>query len=471
MTRLHWFRNDLRIHDNPALYAACEDPTKPVAAIYVRAPEQWRSHDWSERKCRLLDQQLLDLKSSLAGLNIPLLIFTVSDFDAQRNLLLTLCRELHADSLFFNEEYAVNERRRDQLLTQALQSTGVTVRRFRDQSILPVGSVLTKDDKPYSVFSPFKRNWQAQAQKLDLRPLPKPGARQMPWPEIPASLKTDVPKAQADPLWPAGESRALDRLASFCDERVMRYHSDRDYPATDGTSALSPYLALGILSGRQCLAMALQAMSETPSASHETSTWINELIWRDFYIHILYHNPSVSRHKAYRPETDQLQWRGEGPLFNAWCEARTGIPIVDAAMRQLLNTGWMHNRLRMVVAMFLTKNLFVDWRLGERFFMQHLVDGYLPANNGGWQWSASTGTDAAPYFRVFNPVSQSQKFDPMAKFIRQWMPEISGRDDKSIHQPLSNPLPGIDYPTAIVDLKTSRKEAIENFKALSGQAG
>jgi len=266
-----------------------------------------------------------------------------------------------------------------------------------------------------------------------------------------------------EPLVAIGEQAAHDQLEQFVAKKAARYKDDRDFPALDGTSLLSPYLANGVLSGRQCLIAARQS----GASGKGIETWINEIAWRDFYIHILYHYPRVSMHRAFKPETEALEWNSPGEHFEAWKEGRTGVPIVDAAMRQLKATGWMHNRLRMVTAMFLTKNLFINWRLGEAWFMQNLVDGFLASNNGGWQWSASTGTDAAPYFRVFNPVTQSERFDPDGEFIRRWVPELAKLDSKRIHEPSrkGGVIPK-GYPRPIVDLKESRKEAIARFQAL-----
>ena len=267
----------------------------------------------------------------------------------------------------------------------------------------------------------------------------------------------------------AGEQAAQQRLSIFTAAAIDGYLDQRDFPAKPGTSQLSAYLAAGVISVRQCLHAALAAnQGEFDSGKPGVITWINELLWREFYTHILVGYPKVSRHRAFKPETEALAWRNAPKDLLAWQQGRTGFPIIDAAMRQLLATGWMHNRLRMIVAMFLTKNLLIDWREGERFFMQHLVDGCLAANNGGWQWSASTGTDSVPYFRVFNPVSQSKKFDPNGDFIRRWVPELKHLSAKEIHQPklLSGLFGTEDYPKPIVDLSTSRLRAIEAFKNL-----
>ena len=269
--------------------------------------------------------------------------------------------------------------------------------------------------------------------------------------------------------WPAGERQASQRLACFIDDPIEHYQHERDLPAEAGTSQLSAYLAAGVISPRQCLHAALSRnYGEFDSGNSGVMSWINELLWREFYKHVLVGYPRVSQHRAFRPETEALAWRNAPEDLAAWQQGRTGFPIIDAAMRQLLATGWMHNRLRMIVAMFLTKNLLIDWREGERFFMRHLIDGDLAANNGGWQWSASTGTDAAPYFRIFNPLSQSEKFDRDGRFIRRWLPELASLNDKDIHNPAARGelFALTNYPQPMVDLASSRTRALNAFKKL-----
>jgi deoxyribodipyrimidine photo-lyase len=250
------------------------------------------------------------------------------------------------------------------------------------------------------------------------------------------------------------------------------YHEARDFPGKDGTSTMSPYLAVGAISSKQCLRA---AMSESPTPWPDVmglkdgrAGWINELIWREFYRHLLIAFPKLCMYQPFQAHTKAIEWSDRDEEFEAWTQAQTGYPIVDAALRQLLETGWMHNRLRMVVAMFLTKNLLQDWRKGERFFMNHLIDGDLASNNGGWQWAASTGTDAAPYFRVFNPWSQSAKFDPDGTFIKHYLPELQDVPAKALHDPkrLLKPKPA-SYPDPICDHKSTRLHAIEVFKNLT----
>jgi deoxyribodipyrimidine photo-lyase len=268
--------------------------------------------------------------------------------------------------------------------------------------------------------------------------------------------------------WPAGENAASDHLERFLRFRGRHYQRQRDFPNVRGTSELSPYLALGMISYRQCL-QAVMSENDGHLADGDAglTTWVNELIWREFYQHVAVGFPQVCRYQPFQEHTRDLAWRDDDEGFAAWCEGRTGYPIVDAAMRQLVTTGWMHNRLRMVTAMFLSKHLLIDWRRGEAFFMHHLVDGEFCANNGGWQWAASTGTDAAPYFRIFNPTTQSTRFDPEGAFIAHWLPELASLPAKARHAPPQDMLNPVDYPSPIVDHKAARQRALDAFKALS----
>lgn len=464
MTQLVWFRNDLRLADNPALTAACA-AGEPVEACFFLTPGQWRGHDWAPAKVAFILHNLRHLGDALAKMGIPLHLRRCTDFDDIDSILLRLCRERKVGRVHFNGEYGINERRRDSRIRHRLAAIGVGGQCFPDQAAVPVGELKTFGGQPYRVFTPFARSWHHW---LDAHPpalLPVPGP---PGPAChPPAMPDPAGLAQIKRAFPVppGEGAAHQRLQRFLDDRVRQYDDHRDLPAIDGTSMLSPYLACGVLSGRQCLVAARQLQMSHPGEG--LKRWINEIAWRDFYIHILFHFPRVSMHRAFRPETEQLAWNPRDARFDAWKQGLTGVPLVDAAMRQLLETGWMHNRLRMVTAMFLTKNLFIDWRLGEAWFMSHLVDGFLAANNGGWQWSASTGTDAAPYFRVFNPVNQSERFDPNGDFIRRYLPELRNLDGKRIHDPAARGGRPSDYPPMIVDLKASRNEAIARFKELN----
>lgn len=467
MTQLVWFRNDLRAADNPALTAACKeaDEAGQVRACFILTPAQWQEHSWSPARVQFVMAHANALAEELAKLGIPLSFINADRFDDSITKLESHCQRHGVRQLHFNEEYGINERKRDKAVKHRFDELGIATSKYRDQTVAPVGEILTGQNEPYSVFTPFSRRWRTWVddKQPTLYPIPKPQGE-----AIQPERLTHVPEGfeNAPPaLVETGEEAAHDQLERFLGENGGAYKEQRDFPALDGTSQLSPYLANGVLSSRQCLIAARQAQSM--GGNHEgLLTWINEITWRDFYINILYHYPRLSMHRAYKPETEALQWNDPGPHFGAWKSGNTGIPLVDAAMRQLNQTGWMHNRLRMVTAMFLTKNLFIDWRLGEAYFMSKLVDGFLASNNGGWQWSASTGTDAAPYFRVFNPVTQSERFDPQGEFIREWVPELAKLDNKRIHDPSKGGVIPGGYPRPIVDLKESRKEAIARFQAL-----
>ncbi len=464
MRHLVWFRSDLRASDNTALSAACRDPAAEVIAVFVATPGQWRAHGMAPVRERFIGRNLPLLSARLAGLGIPLLWRAAEDFAALPALLAELCAQQRIAAVFANREYGVNEQSRDAQVAAGLAAQGVGFVLSHDFTILPPG-LRTQSGTPYTVFTPYQRAWQRHWQAAPTGVLPQPKPRPLPF--APDALPLP-PVAAADALWPAGEDAALSRLQRFIDSRVADYHRLRDRPDLDGTSALSPYLATGVLSARQCLEAALVAnRGRLDGGSAGISSWISELVWRDFYTHILASFPRVSRGRAFREHTERLRWRDDEAGFAAWCAGRTGIPLVDAAMRQLTHSGWMHNRLRMVTAMFLAKNLLIDWRRGEQFFMQQLVDGDLAANNGGWQWAASTGTDAVPYFRVFNPLAQSRKCDPQGDFIRRWLPELAGLGAPDIHCPPDAVRAARGYPLPIVDLTASRARAIAAFRAVS----
>lgn len=486
--RLVWFRSDLRVHDNPALLAACRGRDR-VVAVYHACPAQWRRHDWGAAKVGFVQRSLRALAEGLDRLHIPLVVDTTcADFAAIPARLAERVRALRVTEVHANREYEVNEAARDAACAAALEAAGAALCLHDDQCIVPPGALRTGAGGWYRVFTPFRRAWTRRLAEEGVpaaaaAPAPRPadtGPVDVPsmaaWSAVVGRCAAALPGADRADLWPGGEAAARARLASFTKDRVCAYDTARDRPAIDGTSALSPYLAVGAISVRRCLAAALAANAgRLEGGNAGVITWIGELAWRDFYRHILHAFPRVGRNRAFQPETERVAWRDDPEAFAAWCAGRTGIPIIDAGMRQLGATGWMHNRLRMVTAMFLTKNLLIDWRAGERFFMQHLVDGDFASNNGGWQWSASTGTDAVPYFRVFNPVSQGEKFDPGGAFVRRWIAELAEVPDRFIHAPWRGgtalPTRGAAdrsaYPVEpIVDLRASRARAIEAFRTI-----
>ncbi|UAW97917.1 deoxyribodipyrimidine photo-lyase [Halopseudomonas nanhaiensis] len=465
---LCWLRNDLRIHDNTALWHASQNGA--VVAVYLITPGTWAEHDEAAVKVDFWLRNLVELGRALEALNIPLKLVEVDHWRDAPQALLNVARDVDATGMFFNDEYGIHEQRRDQAVAEEFRSAGLACQRFVDNTLFEPGTLLTQSGSMYKVYSQFRKQAYANLHRALPQCLPAPSrqgtlavTRDTP-PEKVAGFEQVTATIQQ--IWPAGERAASDRLDLFVADILEDYQDTRDRPDLDGTSRLSPYLASGIISVRQCLHAAIGAnRGEFDSGNTGAVGWINELLWREFYRHILVCYPHVSRGKAFRSEYQDFRWRTEPDALRAWQTGNTGIPIVDAAMRQMLATGWMHNRLRMITAMFLTKNLLINWQDGERWFMRHLIDGDFASNNGGWQWSASTGTDSAPYFRVFNPMSQAEKFDPDAGFIREWVPELRSLSPREIHRPLSSSqLAELGYPEPIVDLKASRQRAIEAFR-------
>ena len=462
--RLVWFRNDLRVTDQIAFSEAMRGG--PVIAVHCLCPAQLQEHDVGGNRVAFTLRCLAELREQLDALGVPLRQLVLPTFAAVPEGLLELAQSVGAASLWFNDEYPLNEQRRDAAVAKRFEDEGLEVHRFTDSVMRAPGSVLTGAGDPYVVFTPFRRRWLAELDLSSARPRARPASQQRP--AVAADPVPDMPDGFEETcdgdLWPGGEQEANRRLEHFIAEYADDYAERRDLPALPGTSTLSPYLSVGAISPRSCLDAALAANDgRIDSGSKGITTWITELVWREFYRHVIAAFPHVSRGHAFRREYDDLQWREDPEALAAWQEGRTGYPLVDAAMLQLRATGWMHNRLRMATAMFLSKNLLLDWHQGERWFMQQLVDGDFASNNGGWQWSASTGTDAAPYFRVFSPISQSQRFDPDASFIREWLPRLRDVEPKLIHDPTrANGTPGHVPP--IVDAKASRQRAIDAFR-------
>jgi len=473
MSALMWFRRDLRVSDNRALHHAVAAGGHVFAVAFV-TPVQWQKQDESPAKLSFWLAGLQELAGRLAELGIVLHLAEVPDNAAVPAALSRFAREHKCETLYFNREYEYYEKQRDEAVVKAMQAQKIRTFVCEDRLLVEPGRLLTGSGGYYTVFAPFKKSWLGLLPRADLAPLPVPKTVAAPSPAPRLSVaeisrQLGLPGWRSD-LWPAGEAAAQKRLAGFAGGCLEKYHELRDLPAVDGTSCLSPWLTCGAISPRQCLAAIRHEPEKWPAEGSGAEAWLNELIWRDFYTHVVVGFPRVSRSQPFQKKTVALKWRYDESDLRAWQSGLTGYPIVDAAMRQLKQTGWMHNRLRMVVAMFLSKHLLIDWRLGEKYFMQHLLDGDLAANNGGWQWSASTGTDAVPYFRIFNPFSQSQRFDADGCFIRRYCPELEPISAAALHDPKK--LAGeiakkrISYPTPVVDHKFARERALAAFKTL-----
>lgn len=457
---LVWFRKDLRIVDNPALTTASKNG--PYKAIFISTPQQWHNHDMAPIQVDFIERHLNLLKNQLSTLGVELVHIEASNFDNQISSLLSYVKANDIQNVYANSEVEFNEQLRDKTIIDL----GVSLNLMESDVIVPKGKVLNGSGEMYKVFTPFRNSW--------LKYLVANGCSICDYPHL-LQQNTSAPQyihfnanKSCSKKWPLVNVVYDSIIENFISNKLFSYSEQRDIPSVKGTSGLSPYIAIGAISPKYLLS---QLLAHHPhildnSAASEF-TWINELAWRDFYKHLLFHFPDLCKSQTFVQKYNDLPWKNNDVHFKLWCQGNTGYPIVDAAMRQLINTGWMHNRLRMIVASFLTKHLLIDWRWGERFFMQHLLDGDLSANNGGWQWAASTGCDAQPYFRIFNPITQSKKFDPKGEFIRMYVPELKDIPDKEIHFPheyLSRNGLSKKYVEPVVNHKDARVEALAFYR-------
>ncbi|HHX8285426.1 TPA: deoxyribodipyrimidine photo-lyase [Vibrio diabolicus] len=466
---LVWFRRDLRTLDHTALKAAL-DSGQPVVACFIATPEQWREHHMAPMQADLIARRLEYLNDELESLNVPFLYKEVPSFSDCTEVISEWAKTLEATSVMANIHYEVNERELDAQVSEALASHDIDFELFHDKCVHPPTTVLNKQGEYFKVFTPFKRAWLTQFQMptvtkpQEQAPLSSKILEQLEPIRFSSDFTFSYPRESSE-NWFTSTNDVLKQLREFARERSDAYKEDRDFPAIDGTSQLSPYLAIGALSPRQCIAR-LYAENQQNDLTEGKATWLSEIIWREFYQHLLVFEPKLVKGKGFIDWEDKIQWSYDEQAFERWKTGATGYPIVDAAMRQLNQTGWMHNRLRMVVASFLTKDLHIDWRWGEAYFMSKLVDGDFAANNGGWQWSASTGCDGQPYFRIFNPISQGEKFDSDGQFVRHWVPEIKSVPNKYIHKPWTwEGFSLLEYHKPMVDHKTEREITLRLFKS------
>ncbi|KAI9226217.1 MAG: deoxyribodipyrimidine photolyase [Piptocephalis tieghemiana] len=490
---LVWFRRDLRLHDHTAL-ARASASTPPsqghLLAVYLVSPKEWKEHDEAAIKVDFWQRSLPILRKDLASLRIPLIIRTLDQAKGQHaQTILEVCNKYQISSVHWNREYEMDALSRDEGVSTSLKDHGYQVFQHHDQCIIPPGQVLTKAGTTSKTYSGFLKSWYVtlahnpvfvkearfprandSSTTKELHEAFNDGEMQESLKDFP--LPRDV-RDRSRQNFPAGEEAAEERLQKFLQDQVGRYEEDRSSLALQVTSSLSPYLHSGVISARACLRAVKDANGgRVESGMAGAVNWIMEMVWRDFFRHILVAYPKISQGKPFKDEYEHFPWTSdpEERKFRAWAQGQTGYPIVDACMRCLNQTGWLHNRGRMVTASFLCKDLLLDWHKGERYFMQHLIDGDLASNNGNWQWVAASGTDSLPFFRVLNPVRQSKRFDPEGEFIREWVEELRDCPGEEIHQPSSDTSRRLGYPEPMTDHATARAQALRAFQQMRKSA-
>ncbi|THH32951.1 hypothetical protein EUX98_g1252 [Antrodiella citrinella] len=510
---VYWMRmEDLRTNDNTALSQASEHAEKagkPLLVLFILSPQDYIAHDRSARRIDFTLRNLKNIQESLAKLHIPFCTLTHSPRTTLPSRVLSLLSEWSVTHLFANIEYEVDELRRDIEVCRLAKKEGKVQCTFlHDKCIVPPGVVTTKEGKGYTVYSPFLRSWlphlSDKPNPLACAPAPRANPESVHSHNVFGKLfDVKVPEyvegfqlkptdaKQIRTCWGAGEDVAQEMLKRFLntkssssrlgevdplaegakpaknsdkDSRIAKYKDARDRVDADTTSRLSPYLAAGVISARECVRATMGLKNGKIDASRDTGIgrWVQEVAWRDFYTHVLAYFPRVSMGRPFLEKFADVKWETNEKHLQAWKDGRTGVPIVDAGMRQANTMGWMHNRVRMITAIYLVKDLMLDWRLGERYFMETLIDGDLASNNGGWQWSASTGVDPAPYFRIFNPYTQSRKADPTGEYIRHFVQELA--EVRELHDPPAKLADKLGYPRPFMTHGEARERAIRRYK-------
>lgn len=467
---LVWFRRDLRDYDHAAFYHALKSSSQVYCVFVFDTDILSHLHDKADRRVEFIWESIQALKTALQLKGGDLIVL----YGSAQEEIPKLARALQIETVFSNHDYEPSAIKRDEIVAHALKQNNIDFQHYKDQVIFEKNEILNMTGKPYGVFTPYKNMWLKTVNDFYVKPYPVDSyiqnlAKTTPTP-LPSLENMGFKRTNLSSMrLPTGMKGGLALFEDF-KQRMSHYKEARNFPAIKGVSYLSVHLRFGTVSIRHLAREAMQA------ANIGSQSWLNELIWRDFYFQILHHNPKVASGKAFKAEYETLPFPNNEAFFKAWRDGKTGYPLVDAAMRQLNTTGFMHNRLRMVTASFLVKDLLIDWRWGERYFAEKLMDFDLSANNGGWQWAASTGCDAQPWFRIFNPITQSEKFDGAGKFIRKYVTELGPCNDKEIHAPwLIPPLRqqlidihiGTNYPPPVVDHASQRTLALSLYKSCS----
>ncbi|HWH63974.1 MAG TPA: deoxyribodipyrimidine photo-lyase [Ginsengibacter sp.] len=424
---IFWFRRDLRLHDNAGLYHALREkyPTIPVFIFDKIILDQLEEKE--DKRVEFIRDALIELQEKLEKKESSLEVY----YGTPEEVFKKLIKEYDIQTVFTNHDYEPYAIERDELIKDLLVKNNIGFKTYKDQVIFEKDEVLKDDGNPYTIYTPYSRKWKATLTDFYIKSYPLEKYDKNFFKQHPRRIPSlaSVGFKQTEKKFPSKNPG---------EQLIKQYDKTRNFPATEGTSRLGIHLRFGTISIRKLVA----------KAEELNATFLNELIWREFYMSILWHFPRVGRHKAFKPEYDSIKWRNNEDEFTKWCNGQTGYPIVDAGMRQLNKTGYMHNRVRMIVGSFLCKDLLIDWRWGEAYFAEKLLDFDLAANNGGWQWVAGSGCDAAPYFRIFNPELQTKKFDKDLKYIKQWVPEFQE----------------FNYPIPIVEHSSARERCLQVYK-------
>ncbi|KAF9388069.1 hypothetical protein CPB97_001643 [Podila verticillata] len=481
---LMWFRNDLRLQDNRALHAAsvrAHDAGTTLLGVYIITEQEWAARQEAPVKIDFWMRNLAKLRKELEKLSIPLIVKKAGAVSEIPGIIQSIVDLHDITHVFWNAEYTADEQKRDEEVKETITKLPFVYAEIsEDRCVIPPKEIMTKIAKPFTVFDQFKMTWlvqvETQPRHLTLSPAPEPnpaGAKaefsKYFGSEMPTSHPHDLDQSEIEKLYPAGEAVAHERLTDFISGTILEYHTIKSQAGHLGSNPLAPYIANGILSHRQCVSMARSVNNNKVMVGNEgVKLWVTEIIWKEFFKHVMVSFPRICENMAFLPATDDVRWSNDDRKFTLWCQGKTGYPIVDAGMRQLNTVGYMDSRVRKIVQCFLVKDLMVSWQKGEKYFMSHLIDGEMASVNGSWQWCAATGADSQPYISSNNPVTQSQKYDPHGQYISRWVPELEGLSDNQVHDPFhvlsAKDFGKLGYARPMVDHTDAKKKYVDEFK-------